>query len=157
MEWYSAMRPFDIQVNGYAGADFCSADLTLEQTRHACDELAADGVDGILATVITDTVEALCAKLAKLVAFREADPAIARMIAGFHIEGPFLNAAPGYIGAHPPECVKPANIDDMARLLDAAFHPDGEGVGRIELLAPGEQGEGPLGVAPGDEIGRAHV
>ncbi|MCP5540543.1 MAG: N-acetylglucosamine-6-phosphate deacetylase [Akkermansiaceae bacterium] len=125
------MRPFDIQVNGYAGADYCSADLTLEQTRHACDELAADGVDGILATVITDTVEALCAKLAKLVAFREADPAIARMIAGFHIEGPFLNAAPGYIGAHPPECVKPANINDMARLLDAAA-----GLTRLVTLAP---------------------
>ena len=35
---------FDIQVNGYAGADFCSRSLTLEQCRRACDELAADGV-----------------------------------------------------------------------------------------------------------------
>jgi N-acetylglucosamine-6-phosphate deacetylase len=49
------VRPFDIQVNGYAGADFCSATLALEQCRHACDALAADGVDGILATVITGT------------------------------------------------------------------------------------------------------
>ena len=48
---------FDIQVNGYAGADFCSRSLTIEQCRRACDELAADGVGGILATVITDSIE----------------------------------------------------------------------------------------------------
>ena len=125
------MKFFDLQVNGYAGADFCSANLTLEQCRRACDELAADGVAGILATVITNTIEALCAKLRKLAAFREQDEMIRRMIAGFHIEGPFLNAAAGYIGAHPPGCVKPANIDDMQRLLDASSQ-----LTRIVTLAP---------------------
>lgn len=125
------MRPFDIQVNGYVGADFCSTGMTIDQCRHACEELAADGVDGILATVITDTVEALCGKLSRMVAYREADPAIARMIAGFHIEGPFLNAAPGYIGAHPPDCVKPATVDDAKRLLDACG-----GLARLVTLAP---------------------
>ncbi len=125
------MKPFDLQVNGYAGADFCSRNLTVDQCRHACLELAADGVGGILATVITDTVEALGEKLSRLVAFRESDPVIRDMIAGFHIEGPFLNAAPGYIGAHPPECVRPANVEDARRLLDAAG-----GLTRIVTLAP---------------------
>lgn len=125
------MRPFDIQVNGYVGADFCSTGMTIDQCRHACEELAADGVDGILATVITDTVEALCGKLSRMVTYREEDPAIARMIAGFHIEGPFLNAAPGYIGAHPPDCVKPATVDDAKRLLDACG-----GLARLVTLAP---------------------
>ena len=73
---------FDIQVNGYAGADFCSRSLTLEQCRRACDELAIDGTAGILATVITDSIEGISTKLARLVAFREQDPVIARMIAG---------------------------------------------------------------------------
>ena len=68
---------FDIQVNGYAGADFCSRSLTLEQCRRACDELAADGVGGILATVITDSIEGICDKLARLVAYRDRDPMIA--------------------------------------------------------------------------------
>jgi N-acetylglucosamine-6-phosphate deacetylase len=86
---------FDIQVNGYAGADFCSRDLTLAQCRRACDELAADGTAGILATVITDSIEGICTKLAGLAALREQDPAIARMIAGFHVEGPFLSRKPG--------------------------------------------------------------
>lgn len=122
---------FDIQVNGYAGADFCSRSLTLEQCRRACDELAADGVDGILATVITDSIAGICSKLAQLVAFREQDPAIARMIAGFHLEGPFLSRKPGCPGAHDPAKIVPANVSDAHRILDA-----GGGLVRLVTLAP---------------------
>jgi N-acetylglucosamine-6-phosphate deacetylase len=125
------MKPFDLQVNGYRGADFCSADLTLEQCRAACRSLAADGVDGILATVITDSIDGLCAKLRRLAAFREQDEGICRMIAGFHVEGPFISAAPGFVGAHPPEHVRPADVESMKRLLDA-----GAGLVRLVTLAP---------------------
>ena len=125
------MRPFDIQVNGYSGADFCSATLTLEQCRHACDALAADGVDGILATVITDSVEAICAKLARLAAFREADPVIAKMIVGFHVEGPFISPEPGFVGAHAREHVLPATPEAMCRIVNA-----GNGLLRLVTLAP---------------------
>ena len=123
--------PFDLQVNGYAGADFCSTSLSLDECRSACDALREDGVGGILATLITDSVEQLCTKLRQLVAFREADPSVREMIVGFHIEGPFLNAKTGYIGAHPPEWVRPANIEEMDRLLDAA-----SGLTRLVTLAP---------------------
>ncbi|MFM7243950.1 MAG: N-acetylglucosamine-6-phosphate deacetylase [Planctomycetaceae bacterium] len=122
---------FDIQVNGYAGADFCSRDLTLAQCRRACDELAADGVGGILASVITDSIEGISAKLARLVAFREQDPAIARMIAGFHVEGPFLSRKPGCPGAHDPAKIVPATVRDAQRILDA-----GGGLVRLVTLAP---------------------
>lgn len=123
--------PFDIQVNGYCGADFCSRDLTLEQCRRACDELAGDGTDSILATIITDTIENICAKLARLVAFRECDPVIARRIAGFHVEGPFLSRKPGCPGAHDPMRIVPANVDDAQRIVAA-----GAGLVRIVTLAP---------------------
>jgi N-acetylglucosamine-6-phosphate deacetylase len=99
--------------------------------RKACDALAADGVGGILATLITDSVESLCAKLRGMVRFREEDPFIREMVRGFHVEGPFLNAAPGYIGAHPPQHVVPANRDDAARILEA-----GNGLVRLMTLAP---------------------
>ncbi len=125
------MRPFDIQVNGYAGADFCSATLTLEQCRLACDALAVDGVDSMLATVITDSVEGLCVRLARLVAFRDADPAIARMIAGFHVEGPFISPELGFVGAHAREHVLPATPEVMRRIVDA-----GSGLLRLVTLAP---------------------
>ncbi len=125
------MSYFDLQVNGYAGADFCSTDLTLEQCRMACDAMRADGIDGILATVITDSVEALEGKLQRLVEFRDRDELIRETIRGFHVEGPFLNPAVGYIGAHPPEHVRPANVDDAKRLLDA-----GAGLVRVMTIAP---------------------
>jgi N-acetylglucosamine-6-phosphate deacetylase len=125
------MRPFDVQINGYAGTDFCSNSLTAEELHGACEALQRDGVDGILATVITDSVSSLTAKLSHMVRLREADPLIQQMIAGFHIEGPFLNPEVGYIGAHPPQAVVAANVDDTKRLLDAAG-----GLTRIFTLAP---------------------
>ncbi len=125
------MNPFDLQINGYAGADFCAMDLTAQQLHTACRALEDDGVDSILATVITDTIENLSAKLSHLVRLREQDELARKLIAGFHIEGPFLNAEPGYIGAHPAAAVKPANIDDAKRLLDAA-----NGLTRLFTLAP---------------------
>jgi N-acetylglucosamine-6-phosphate deacetylase len=122
---------FDIQVNGYAGADFCSRDLTLEQCRRACEALAADGFAAILATVITDSIDGITAKLARLVEFRDRDPAIARMIAGFHVEGPFLSRKPGCPGAHDPAKIEPATVDAAKRIIEA-----GAGLVRLVTLAP---------------------
>ena len=94
------MKAFDLQINGYAGADFSSLDLGAESLHHACRELEKDGVAMILATVITDELESLCAKLRHLVDLRSRDPLARRMIHGFHVEGPFLNPEVGWIGAH---------------------------------------------------------
>ena len=125
------MKPFDLQVNGYAGADFCSGSLTSGQLHTACEALEADGVDGVLFTVITDSVDSLVVKLRNLVRLRDADSLAQKMIAGVHIEGPFLNPEPGYIGAHQPEAVTPATPDHAARLLDAAG-----GLTKLVTLAP---------------------
>ena len=125
------MKPFDLQVNGYAGTDFCSTSLTGEQLHNACRALADDGVDGILATLITDGIESLASKLAEIIRLREQDELARRVIVGFHVEGPFLNPSPGFIGAHEPLCVRPANLDDARRLLDA-----GAGLVKLFTLAP---------------------
>lgn len=132
------MRPFDLQVNGYAGVDFCSSSLTGDDLNTACRALERDGVDGVLATVITDHVDSLVSKLTNLVRLREQDSLAQQMIAGFHIEGPFLNPEAGYIGAHPPDAVVSASVDDMQRMLEAAG-----GLTRIVTLAP-EQDPGML-------------
>ena len=125
------MKPFDIQVNGYAGVDFCSADLNGDEFRQACDRIVEDGVDSILVTVITDSVDNLYKKLKNLVKLREEIPVAKKLVSGFHIEGPFLNSTAGYIGAHPPEEVCPANIADAKKLLDAC-----DGLARLVTLAP---------------------
>ncbi len=125
------MKACDLQVNGYAGADFCSVDLTADALHTACEALEEDGVETILATVITDTMDALCTKVSNLVRLREQDPLATRLINGFHIEGPFLNPETGWIGAHPADAVIPATPDNAQRLLDA-----GEGLVRLVTLAP---------------------
>lgn len=122
---------FDLQVNGYAGVDFNKDDLTPDELHRACQRLRADGYAGILATVITEDVARMALRLSNLATHRERDPLAREMIAGFHIEGPFLNETPGYRGAHPPDAMHPANADEMNRLLDAA-----RGLARIVTLAP---------------------
>ncbi len=126
----------DLQVNGYAEVDFNADKLVMEDVAAVCRRLRADGVAGILATVITADVEAMCRRLANICRVCDADPDIADAIWGIHIEGPFLNEAPGYIGAHPADCARPADVDTMKRLLDAAG-----GMTRIVTLAP-ERDEG---------------
>jgi len=125
------LRPFDLQVNGYVGADFSDPSLSLEVCRKACDALAADGVAGVLATVITAPLDRMAVCLANLCRHREADPVIAEMLVGFHVEGPFLSPLPGFVGAHDPQAIEPATPDAAARLLDA-----GEGLVRLVTLAP---------------------
>ena len=121
----------DLQVNGYGGVDFNQDALTGEQLHTACERLAADGVSGILATIITDHIEVMAHRLSTLVKLRERDDLAQRLIVGLHIEGPFLNEQPGYRGAHPADAIHPANADEMKRLLDAAG-----GLTRIATLAP---------------------
>ncbi|HCN27809.1 MAG TPA: N-acetylglucosamine-6-phosphate deacetylase [Verrucomicrobiales bacterium] len=125
------MKPLDLQVNGYAGTDFNRDGLTAEALHHACTCLLEDGCDSILATFITDDLDAMSRRMARLVELRAQDSLAQEVIAGIHIEGPFINPEKGYVGAHPPQHVKPAGIEDAKRLLDAAG-----GLARIVTLAP---------------------
>ncbi len=122
---------FDLQVNGYAGVDFNSDDLTAETLHAACTAMKRDGVGGILATIITEHLPVMCARLNRLVGFRNADALAREMIVGLHIEGPFLNETPGYRGAHPADAIHPADLDEAKRLIDA-----GAGLVRLVTLAP---------------------
>jgi N-acetylglucosamine-6-phosphate deacetylase len=121
----------DLQVNGYFGVDYNCDDLTADQLNRSCRGLRDDGVDKILATIITEHVDVMAARLTRLVELREQDPLAEDVIAGFHIEGPFINERQGYRGAHPEDAITPADPDAMKRLLDAAG-----GLTRIVTLAP---------------------
>ncbi len=122
---------FDLQVNGYDGVDFNSDVLCPDEVASACRRLKADGVGGILATIITDDVDSMCRRLSSVCRARDANNETREMICGIHIEGPFINAETGYVGAHPANEVRPADPETMKRLLDAA-----EGLTRIVTLAP---------------------
>jgi N-acetylglucosamine-6-phosphate deacetylase len=92
-------------------------------------------MERILATLITDSPEALEAKFQALEDCRRQDPLAHDCIVGYHLEGPFLSAEPGYRGAHAPQWMRDPNWDTFARLQAAA-----QGAIRLVTLAPERAG-----------------
>lgn len=122
---------FDLQVNGYAGVDFNDDDLAGEALERACQQLAADGVSQILATIITDELEVMERRLRRLAELRSSSELMQRIVAGIHVEGPFISGESGYVGAHPAGAVRQASRTAASRLIDA-----GQGLVRLVTLAP---------------------
>jgi N-acetylglucosamine-6-phosphate deacetylase len=92
----------DLQVNGYAGIDFQQDHLTVAELLHAARQLRADGCTRWLLTLISDHWPRLMARLEHLRALRAQSVELQHAIVGWHIEGPFLSAEPGFCGAHDP-------------------------------------------------------
>ncbi len=111
---------FDLQVNGFAGVDFQQPDLSAADLRRACEALRAHQTHRILLTLITDEIDALGQKFAAIEKLRAADPLIAETIPGYHLEGPWLSAEPGFCGAHPRERMCAPSLADYRRLQDSA-------------------------------------
>ena len=122
---------FDLQVNGFAGVDFQRDDLTAAMIDHVVEALLRHGTGRILLTLITDRVEHLCRRLERIEKFCAASPRAREVIAGYHLEGPWLLPEPGYHGAHDPALMIPPTLADLERLESAAG-------GRLRLvtLAP---------------------
>ena len=126
-----AMHYVDLQVNGFEGIDFNADDLSTRDVVQACAKIRSTGVAGILATVITDDVTKMCRRIANIAGAIADDSSVAETVWGIHVEGPFLNAEPGYIGAHPPSHARQADPGAMNELLDA-----GAGYVKLVTLAP---------------------
>lgn len=106
----------DLQINGYAGVDFQSDNLTLDELTRAARELRAAGCTRFFFTLITDHWPNLLERLRRARALREQSSELQRAIAGWHIEGPFLSPVPGFCGAHNPACMidpQPAHIREL--------------------------------------------
>lgn len=121
----------DLQLNGYFGVDFNDETVTDLQLKFACERLAGDGVEAVLATIITATPAQMLTRIQNVVQFCETHPAESKVIAGLHIEGPFISPGKGFVGAHPPACVLAADLDLTKRMIDA-----GKGRVRMLTLAP---------------------
>lgn len=118
---------FDLQVNGFAGVDFQQPGISAAALEQAVAALRAHGTSRILLTLITDTIDAFAVQLAHLERLRAASPAVAAMIAGYHLEGPYLLPETGYHGAHDPRKMKAPDGGEFDRLWAAAG-------GRIRLI-----------------------
>jgi N-acetylglucosamine-6-phosphate deacetylase len=121
----------DIQVNGFAGVDFNSGDVTADQIRQALAALRATGVTRLLPTLITGPLDRF-ARCARAILDVD-DPAIA----GIHQEGPYISPVDGPRGAHPREHTIPASLDDFKRRQEAAS-------GQIALVTLAPEVEGAM-------------
>ena len=122
---------FDIQVNGFAGVDFQDAGLDAAGLRLACKALRRHGTHRILLTLVTDAIDALEQKFARIEEIRARDPLVRETVPGYHLEGPWLNPADGYRGAHPRRFIKAPDGREFRRLQKAAG-----GAIRLVTLAP---------------------
>lgn len=113
----------DLQVNGFAGLDFNSGAVTADALDRALEAMLATGVTTCLPTLITahpQELEARFAALDRAVTESRLGPS---MCPGYHLEGPFLNPAPGYAGCHPPEAMIAADAELVARLESRLARP----------------------------------
>jgi N-acetylglucosamine-6-phosphate deacetylase len=110
----------DLQVNGFAGVDFNDPAITPDALDRALEAMLATGVTACLPTIITAHPHELVER------FRALDGAVSAsrlgplMCPGYHLEGPFLNPAPGYHGCHPPDAMtaaRPELIGEIERGL----------------------------------------
>ena len=122
----------DLQVNGFAGVDYNAAAST-EQIVESFGAMERTGVGLCLPTIITSTYEHFrdCAR--RILATRHP------IVAGLHMEGPYISPIDGFRGAHPRTCVVDASVDDFRRRQDAAD-------GRIALLTLAPEVPGALPV-----------
>ena len=126
----------DIQVNGYAGVDFNDSNierLTLDKVKVAFAAMKRCGVVSVLVTIVTGPIEQMLARVARMAELRKRDELPGSMIAGFHIEGPFISSVEGPCGAHPPEYITTPH--DAPNLLDE-LQAAADGTVRLLTLAP---------------------
>lgn len=122
-----SFKGIDLQVNGWGGVDFSSAELTMEGVVRVAETLEQAGTTTFLPTVVTTSPETYQAVLPLLGAACKED---ARM-PGIHLEGPFISSEDGAVGAHPKTHVREPSIDHFKRLQDLAG-----GHIRLATLAP---------------------
>src|SRR5438093_2679135 len=91
---------FDVQVNGYGGVDFQQEKLSGDDLLSAARQLRAAGCARFFLALITQPWAKLTARLIALREVRSRSKELQSAIVGWHIEGPFLSAEPGFRGAH---------------------------------------------------------
>jgi len=124
----------DLQVNGFAGVDYCSGNSSLEEIGRSIREQFATGVTRIYPTVITGSEADMQAAFRNLVKAKRELPE-GDALEAIHAEGPFISAEDGPRGAHPVLQCRPPQIEEWKRMQGAA-----EGHIRLLTLSPEYEG-----------------
>jgi len=110
----------DLQVNGFAGVDFSSADLEEEQFAQTCKMILNKGTAAFLPTIITSSTDTFERNL-RIMSGILRDPDLNVHIPGLHIEGPFISEKDGARGAHSRKWIRKPDkklLDSLMRWAD---------------------------------------
>ncbi|GAA2080938.1 N-acetylglucosamine-6-phosphate deacetylase [Pseudolysinimonas kribbensis] len=127
----------DLQVNGIADLDLNRGDPSPETVAGVVRALQREGVTRFLPTVGTASEEHITAAVRAIADACDADPDVARAVAGIHVEGPFISGEDGPRGVHDPAAVRPADPDEVRRWQEAAR-------GRIRMVTFAPESPGAL-------------
>ena len=125
----------DLQVNGFAGHDINSPILTVEDVSALNARLWQEGVTAWCPTVITAPAGQIEHSLRIIDQVCRQNAQVNSGVAGIHLEGPYISAAEGTHGAHPPQHIHPPDWAEFEGWQSAAG-----GRIRIVTLAPEQPG-----------------
>ncbi|MEX1041035.1 MAG: amidohydrolase family protein [Pirellulaceae bacterium] len=110
----------DLQVNGFHGVDFGDPACNPAQVQQLCEAMLATGVTRFCPTITTSTHERILASLGNIRDSRKQYPLVDRMVAGIHLEGPYISPADGPRGAHPLADCRPPNWEEFREYQEAS-------------------------------------
>lgn len=117
---YVAPGFIDIQVNGYAGVDYCSPYAPHEEIARSVRVQFGCGTTRLFPTIITGSRDHMAGAVANLTQARAALGVEGRAMEGLHIEGPHISAEDGPRGAHPAFAVRAPDTDEFDRWWDVS-------------------------------------
>ena len=120
----------DLQVNGFAGADYNSPSTPRDELFRSIRTMHSTGVTRFFPTVITGPPGDMLGALRNLAAARDSSDD-GKAMEAFHVEGPHISAVEGPRGAHPLASVRPPDLDEFHRWQEAA-----RGHVRLVTLSP---------------------
>lgn len=123
---------FDIQINGGWGAEFSSETLTVEQVRRIFNGVQKTGVTRFCPTLTTNAESTLLSAAETIAETLATFPEYEPLVAGLHLEGPFIAANDGPRGAHP---LKYCRTDYDIGLIDRLNRASGNRL-KIVTLSP---------------------
>lgn len=107
---------FDLQINGYGGTWFAREGITADEVLHALEPHFRYGITRLCPTLITNSYEALAAGFRAIDEVCRREPWAEKLVAGCHLEGPYISGEDGPRGAHPLEHVRDPNWDEFEKL-----------------------------------------
>ncbi len=126
-DFWVAPAFWDVQTNGRWGLSYSDPSIRPDQAAEVVRAQAALGTARLCPTLITAPFESFVKGLKAIADACGANPDVADMTVGVHVEGPYISPIEGYRGAHPVDAVRPPDWDEFRRFQDASG-------GRIVLI-----------------------